>query len=81
MKELGFQEATDKACPLSMIMEFLGIEFHTKTLTLHVTPKELSQINMELSAWTSKTKATKTPFPVTDWETFYSIMPAAGIIL
>ena len=60
LTELGFQEATDKACAPKAVMEFLGIEFHTQSLTLHVTPQRMLDIEQGLREWERKTQVNKT---------------------
>ena len=56
---LGFQEVADKACSPSTQMEFLGTEFRTDSMTLHVTEARLRDITAELRRWLCKTSANK----------------------
>lgn len=57
---LGIQEAPDKAWPPNCVMEFLGIEFHTRSFTLRITDERLQDISQELGRWARKQKANKT---------------------
>ena len=58
--KLGIEEALDKACAPSTVMEFLGIQFRTESMTLHVTPDRVKEIGIELREWGHRTKASKT---------------------
>jgi hypothetical protein len=57
--DLGVKEAPDKSCPPSHEMEFLGVLFNTKSMTMSVTPERLSEISHLIDSWLIKRKATK----------------------
>ena len=59
LTELGVQESTEKACPPSTIMKFLGVEFDTTKMTMRIDSEKLKEVTMLAKSWARKTVATK----------------------
>ena len=57
LQKCGFEEALDKAPPLSEIMAFLGVLFNTLTITMELTPERLVEISCLVKFWLSKDSA------------------------
>eukprot|EP00092_Neocalanus_flemingeri_P088436 GFUD01111756.1.p1 GENE.GFUD01111756.1~~GFUD01111756.1.p1 ORF type:complete len:224 (-),score=27.77 GFUD01111756.1:333-1004(-) len=59
LKELGVQEAVDKASPPSTQMKFLGVEFNTITMSMRIDESKRQEITTLSKIWARKTVATK----------------------
>ena len=58
LREIGVWESVSEACTPSYIMIFLGILMNTRTMTLHITPDRVKEIQEELVRWGRKKSAT-----------------------
>jgi hypothetical protein len=59
LNNLGIQEAPEKSCPPTKVMEFLGVTFNVTDMTMSVTPERVTEIICLLDRWLNKKKATK----------------------
>ena len=51
LRDLGVQEAQDKAIPPSEVIEFLGVLYDLVNMTISVTPEHLQEFVCELNKW------------------------------
>ena len=58
LRDLGVQEAVDKAVPPTTVIEFLGILFDLIRMLLFIPDDKLCQIKKEVRWWRRQTKAT-----------------------
>ena len=54
LHDLNISESLDKAVPPTDEVEFLGVLFNLRTLTMSVTPEKLQQFKVELHNWRIK---------------------------
>jgi hypothetical protein len=59
LSDLGVEEAQEKSCPPSPVMEFLGVEFHVPSMSMRVTPERVQEILCLVESWLQKKKASK----------------------
>jgi hypothetical protein len=59
IRDLGVQEAPEKACRPSTEMEFLGVQFSVTEMSMSVTPDRLNEILQLVDEWLNKSRATK----------------------
>ena len=59
LKDIGAQEAVDKASPPDTRVECLGTMFDTVAMTISVTPERLVELKRLLDMWCNKTTATR----------------------
>ena len=57
LQNLGVETSKDKIVPPTTRLEFLGITFDTKSMTMEVSADKLQEIKQELAGWLSKTVA------------------------
>ena len=56
---MGFEESTEKACPPSSCMTFLGILCDSVKMTLEETPKRLIEIRELVSFWLAQSQISR----------------------
>lgn len=59
IRDAGLKESGEKACPPSVCMEFLGIEFDTLKMECRISSQRLLEIKELLNKWLGKKSATK----------------------
>ena len=59
ISSLGLQEASDKLCPPSTCMEFIGITFDTVTSTISIPTTKIAEIMALVRTWQGRSCATK----------------------
>ena len=59
ISSLGLQEASDKLCPPSTCMEFIGITFDTVTSTISIPANKIAEIMALVRTWQGRSCATK----------------------
>ena len=59
LKELGLQEATDKASPPSTQMEYLGVCFDSVSLQKYISPSKIAELKDLLFTWLRKKTCSK----------------------
>ena len=59
LSNAGLQESTNKACPPSCRMEFLGVTVDTQGMTLEVSTDRLQELDKLLQLWVQKVEASK----------------------
>ena len=59
LKQIGADEAPDKACAPSTRMEFLGNTFDTKNMTIEISPDRIKEITKLLDHWLQRQVATR----------------------
>ena len=51
LARLGVQEAKYKAQPPSRVLNWLGLCFNTRAMTVYLTPEKLTEVQTLVSAW------------------------------
>lgn len=59
LRDLGVDEAQDKAVPPSYIVEFLGILFNLLTLTMEIPKDKVEDLLEELESWSQRSLTTR----------------------
>ena len=59
LQDLKVDTAPEKILPPKTRLEFLGITFDSKTMTMEVSPDKLKDMKTELHGWLDKTSATR----------------------
>ena len=59
LRDLGVNEAEDKAVPPSQILEFLGIIYNFITMMISIPQEKLQEIKQELRSWSHRQVMTK----------------------
>ena len=59
LEDIGVETAPDKVVPPTTRIEFLGIIYDSKKMTMEVPEDKLQDLNTELHTWLYKTKATR----------------------
>ena len=57
--ELGLEESSEKACPPSTCMVFLGVEFDSEKLIMRVPGEKIQELRSELGVWERRTTSTR----------------------
>jgi hypothetical protein len=63
-----FREASEKCCPPSTIMNFLGILFNTDKMTMEITPERLVEICKLVNSWLKKKEASQQQVSSAVWQ-------------